>query len=449
MPGKRVQGLTRVGATMTAALVALILSAPAALAAPDYGPARPVSESGDDATRPQVAIDSDGRATVAWYGFDEDGVARIRIARIRHDNAVGPVRTISTSRADAAYPTLDVDRDGRVTVAWYSSTQTGIVRVEAVRIKADGTVGKVRTLSARGEIAFFPQVIVSPRGLATIVWQTEAPTNRIQARRMREDGTLGPVLTLDSHPRFTVKDPRLGIDGRGRVTVAWTRFDGERDQFGSRNATVRTTRLSPNGRPEPARRISPRTQNASYPQVAVDRDGRALVVWNADHIYSRSIEEDLTLGARRKISLGDGVDPPSIAMDPLGRTWAAWFRNNGSAVDVVRLSERGTVDQRHRFPPAGFATPEGPAVAVNGQGAATVLWAAFEGGTERMYAAEISAEGVASPVTPVSADGDIEEAQDAEAGPDGRFLLAWARTTNAGTRVEFTRSQNGTAAAQR
>ncbi len=435
-------GMLRTWWTIAGTLTALLVAVPAAQAGVDYTFAQALSPRGDEGLKPQAVVDSQGRTTVVWYGIAQNQV-RVKSVRIAADGTPGAVQTLSRDGTAAGYPTLAVDPQGRVTVAWYVTLNQGS-QVEGVRIGADGVAGPAQILSD-GEYAFYPQVAVDSTGVATVVWQTEHSSNRIQSRRMLADGSLEPVQTLDD-TASGVRDPTIVVDSADRATVVWGRQDGDLDSRGLNNGTIRALRLAPDGTPGATQLLSDPATDAFYPEAAVDSLGRVSVAWTGSNaIYSNRIDEAGVPGSPVQVSGPDGaINPPALGVDSQGRAVLAWLAGGGASLQVVRLGADRTAEPIQSFTPAGFAThPGAPALATDAADRTTILWGAADLGSETALGVRLGSDGSASPISRVSYFGDIGETLDVVAGPNGRVTSVWSRAFGDDTQVEFAQGGPG------
>ena len=426
-------------------LAVMAIGATTAHAAVDYGPARYLSEKGEEGLRPQVVVDSAGTATVAWYGSNGTDI-RVKARRIAADGTRGPVMTLSRPGTSAAYPRMAIDPQGRVWVVWHIAEQGAISQVEAVRLAADGKPGEVITLSQPTENSFYPQVAIDSRGVATFVWQTERTSNRIQVRRVFADGVVGELVTLDDDA-FIVRDPQIAIDSADRATVVWSRQDGDPLDNGFRNGTIRAVQLAADGTPGPARVLSPPNDDSFRPQVAVDPLGRATVVWTTiNGLVSSRLAEDGTVSPPLVLSGPDGaIDAAALAVDALGRALVAWNPADGANLHLLRLGADRVPEPVASFAAAGITTRSGPALAVDSQNRATLVWAGFDNGNERALAVRMESDGTLSRISRVSGAGDITDVQDIAVGPGDALTIAWSRDVGStGARAEFASGGPGT-----
>jgi hypothetical protein len=229
------------------------------------GPVHTLSRARLSPTCPRVAVDSSGRAAVAWLG-DENGSCANRVVQaVRLDSAgtPGPLQTLSRY-SDACdsnpppEPEVAVDDEGRATIVWSRFDGGG---VQSVRLDAAGSPGPVLALSDAS--ARFPQVAVDPDGRATVVWQRDDhPSEDIQAVRLDAAGNPGPIQILGAG-----RYPQVAVDAEGRATVVW--------------GGVRAVRLDAAGNPGPVENFSEANRIADQPEVSVAPDGQATIVWRS------------------------------------------------------------------------------------------------------------------------------------------------------------------------
>jgi hypothetical protein len=110
--------------------------------------------------------------------------------------------------------------------------------VQAVRLGAEGSPGTLHTLSEPGQDARFPQPAVDAQGRATVVWHRfDGANTRVQAVRLGAEGSPGTLHTL-SDAGQDASPPQLAVDAQGRATVVWSRSDGMKRRVQATRATI-------------------------------------------------------------------------------------------------------------------------------------------------------------------------------------------------------------------
>jgi hypothetical protein len=278
------------------------------------------SKSGWYSEEPQVAIDPLGDATVVWRSHQLAEV-RIEAVQIGADGVVGPTLTLAE---DGIKPQVAVDPQGRATVVWGAGGAGGI---EHLRISASGIPGAAATIPGTGEESLQPALAVDSEGRATVVWRdgpegdTRVDTNRIDA-----DGTAGTTQTLSAEPLGILVDPIVAIDGEGRAWVAWSRQEGEPEEF---LWSIQVARIEPFGTARAAVTVS-----------------------------------------------GPEADHAQIAPGPLGYGWIAWDAQAGShkTVQIRRLPDGGPSLGQTETLPAGSSNDYSPVPVVDAQGDLGLVW---------------------------------------------------------------------------
>ena len=155
----------------------------------NWGPTSTISDAGQNASNPDVAIDNSGNALVAWSRTDGTNI-RIQAAFRPFGGSFAAPVTISDPGFDATKPAIDFDNTGKALITWQRFDGTKL-RVQATTRTAGGagTFANEVTLSEGGEDAFNPQADAGPNVDANgvVVWTRSDGTNlRVQSSRRRD-----------------------------------------------------------------------------------------------------------------------------------------------------------------------------------------------------------------------------------------------------------------------
>ena len=343
-----------------------------------------LSQAGGDADQPDLAIDKSGRATVVWR--QDDGVDyRIQSVRLAANGTPGTIRTLSDSGNSANSPQVAVDASGRATITWNRNDGSDL-RVQAIQLAANGTPGTVRTLSRAGQSAYDPEVGADNAGRVTIAWyRSDGMNGRAQSVRLEKNGTPGAVQT-HSAPGQYAYDIHLAVAGSGSASVVWLRNDGSNDR-------VQAVHLSASRKASATRTLSGSGQDADYPQISVDNRGRATVVWERrDGSDSRIQAVRLTAsgkpGVTRTLSKpGQDASSAQVEIDRSARSTIVWYRFDGSnnRTQTVRLNPAGAPGKVQTLSQPGQNIFD-PQVAVRGTGQASIIWQRDFGANLRIQA---------------------------------------------------------------
>ncbi|MDQ3990774.1 MAG: hypothetical protein M3245_00485 [Actinomycetota bacterium] len=419
--------------TVVIALVATILGV---LPGPDVGatPPETLSAAGQKADFPEVAVDQDGDAVIVWKAFDGANF-RVQARRRSAAGALSPTQTVSAAGEDADYPQVAVDQDGDAVVVWARFDGTNS-RVQARRRSAAGALSPVQALSVAGQSANRPQVAVDQDGHAVIVWQIwDGATWRVQARRRSAGGALSPVQTLSTAGQDAYY-PQVAVDQDGHAVVVWQRFDGT-------TFSVQARRRSAAGALSPVETLSAAGQNAHVPQVAVDQDGDAVIAWHGfdgtnSRIQARRRSKAGALSAVKKLSAaGRDAHGAQVAVDQDGHAVIVWERHDGTnwRIQAMRRSAAGALSAVQTLSAAGQSADD-PHVAVDADGHAVIVWERHDGTSYRVQARRRSAAGALSAVQTLSAAGQSAQESEVAVDQDGDAVIVWRRFDGTNNRIQ-------------
>ena len=101
-------------------LLAVGLALPA-LATAEWTTPVDLSQAGQSATNPQVAVDADGNAVFTWARSDGTNT-RVQTRTRSATGVLSAVQTLSSSGQDASLPQVAVDADGNAVFTWRAPT---------------------------------------------------------------------------------------------------------------------------------------------------------------------------------------------------------------------------------------------------------------------------------------------------------------------------------------
>jgi hypothetical protein len=315
-----------------------------------------LSAAGRNAKEPQVAIDSSGDALAAWQRFD--GIAQIVQSRSRPaGGAWGATDELSEPGQDAEAPQVAVDPAGNAIAVWSRRDGSDFIVQAATRPAGGGWLGPI-DLSDEGENAEEPQVAVDPTGSAVAVWSREDGTDKIVQSSAKPAG--GAWLAPDdlSATGMDAEAPQVAVDSAGNAVAVWVSF-----------AEPPTVIVQAATRPGGGAWLGPDDlsagglSSAEAPQVAVDPAGNAAAVW-ARSTGSPTVVEAATKPAAGGwlppvplSELGNNAVEPQISLDPAGDGVAVWSRENGvnAIVQGAGFDRAGPQLRSLSIPEAGTA----------------------------------------------------------------------------------------------
>jgi hypothetical protein len=333
---------------------------------------------------PNVGVNDAGDSVYAWLTSNNAGTRSIIQGRTRSAaGTLGPVRTfldIGQSEGEVELPEVAVDADGDAIVAWTQVSVTGAERgqVKARTLSKTGVLGTPKTISqdAAGALAEFVQVEMQPDGDAVFAWQYSTPNaDQIQTRTLRPAGTLTAIRNVSG---FESIMPDFDMAPDGDSIFAYVQAD---PFAGGLQAKART--MSEAGTFGPVKSLSPRGGESLEASAALNSAGAAAAAYRVKDpvlgktkVYGRYIAADGTLGKAHTLSGNSPEDAldPDVGISNSGRAVFSWLRFAGTTdrVESKTLTAAGTLGTL-RTVGTGLKLFE-PHIAVAPSGQATATW---------------------------------------------------------------------------
>ena len=231
-----------------------------------------LSNDGQNAERPVVAVSSDGSAVVfAWEWFDGSHT----IAQTQYSTNSGANWTtadLTAAGQNANNPQVAVNGDGS-TIAYTWQRSNGSNTIVQARELTSAGLGTTTDLSAAGGNATAPQLAVNADATTIVyTWQRSNGSNTIVQGRYRGNGGTWTTADLSATGQ-DASQPRVAVGPDGKsVAFAWQRSNGSNTIIQTRyttNATKEWTNAD----------LSATGQNASLPQVVVGEGKTIAYTW--------------------------------------------------------------------------------------------------------------------------------------------------------------------------
>jgi len=368
-----------------------------------WGVAEPIH---DDGTAPEVAVDPAGNAVAVWS--QPGGISS---SRYTPGGEWGAPETISGSSQALDTATVAMDADGNAVAVWSQFFVRSNIFCEAsgpqiamsvngsafaVWAQFDGTREDVwSSRYTRGEGWRFPerietnsasrvsgpQVAVDPNGNAVAVWaHSDGTRYDIWSNRYTPSSGWGSTARrIETDNAGDALEPQLAVDTEGNAAVVWTQFDGMTFDVWSNRYTLGT------GWGTPERIENEDKGDASNPHIGVDAHGTAVAVWaqfdGKRDIWSNRYTPGTGWGAAERIEANDLGDArePRIAVDPNGSAVVVWKQPDGTGEKI--WSNRYTPSTgwggAQRIDSDDTSTRTGARVAIDANGNAVAVWSVF------------------------------------------------------------------------
>lgn len=294
-----------------------------------------------DAQRPDVVFDAAGNATAVWRRHNGMHY-QIQAALLPAGNDDWlAAQTLSAALQNADDPQVAVDAAGNTVVVWRRSNGTDYVTQAATRLVGESWQGaQTLSVTGAGRDVQAPQIAVAGNGDAVAVWSRPVGSiSTIRGAVRPAGGSWQPEEDLSASGE-TAFNPQVVLDSGGNAVVVWRHFA----------VNVQAAVRRAGGDWEAPRDLSAPGAGSSAPQVAADGGGNALAIWaRADFVQAAAY--DATPPILRAVSVpGTGfalqrlafsVDPFD-AWSPLGPpTWTFGDGTSASGARVTHTYARG------------------------------------------------------------------------------------------------------------
>jgi hypothetical protein len=419
-----------------------------------------------DQRAPAVAMDSSGRAIVAWQSEGQDGddwgvyYTRIDFGDTTPD---AEIRVNDAILGAQQRPTVAASADGKFVIAWEAIDPAGgsdaSLDIYAKAYQPNGTqLGgefKVNTVDLRDQIT--PEVTVASDGSFVVVWVgTGIPGSGSDIFAQRFDsltGAQGLEFRVNDTTLASQVSADVAADPDGNFLVTWQSVhqDGFSEGIFGRSYSNSGATLVPEFQVN-TRAEDPQTS----PAVAINALGQTVVIWRgrtddhkpvlcAQRYLMPNTDGSFVVGTETELASfseleGNGA---SAAMDIAGRTVVVWesYGEDGDGLGVYAqlVDAAGELDGGPILVHPTFTAGDqaAPAVAKAADGRFVVVWQSQDqdGSGNGIFAQRYSATGVPEGgLIDVNTTTLGDQSQPAVAmGEDGRFVVVWQGDAGDGT----------------
>jgi hypothetical protein len=301
--------------------------------------------AGPTSSGPQLAVAPDGSATAVWILHEPVGTSWTVQAKSRPAGGLqawSAAANLTSDGRSAEYPRVAVDAQGRATVAWSFFDGSGSA-VRAVHRSAGGAWSlPVDVTDDPGQVSSRIALAVDPQGNATAVWGSFKPGDGYVVRSSRRPpgGAWGAPVDLsapDGSPGFILEpDPQVVVDPQGNVNASWHDFGSSR---------LRTAHR-PTGGAWSAPVDLTAAGDLAITEMAVDPQGNVTAMWIGTNgsgetvVRSRVFDvgpllRDVAVPASAVVGqrVGMSVDPLDL-WSPVATSWAFGDGGSGSGAAV-------------------------------------------------------------------------------------------------------------------
>jgi hypothetical protein len=349
-------------------------------------PVNHLSLVGQNASSPQIAIDSFGNAIAVWYRFDgKHLIIQASVKPFGGDWQAVP-DDLSLAEQDGFNPQIAIDPAGNATVIWEQFHGDHSIIQASTKPYGGKWQAIPETLSLPGYNASAPRVAMDSFGNAIAVWQSSNGRHSlIQASTKPFQGKWQAVPDTLSLSDQDATHPQIVIDSYAGATVVWQSFNGKDFII---QVSSKFFQGSWQAIPED---VSLPNHHAFFPQIAVDAFGNAIIVWNQfDKDYGMIQASEKAFGGKWQ-AVPDTLSPsgrnalaPRIAIDAFGNATAVWECFDANKLKCIHASTK-IFGESWQVMPDTLSLPEdhnvNPQIAIDSMGNILVIWNSYKGFT--------------------------------------------------------------------
>lgn len=183
-----------------------------------------LSTPGATASQQSLGMDSNGNSVIVWSYFNGSN-SIIQSSNLHFGDGWSSATDISTLTEDSYIPQIAVDSTGRATVVWTGFNGTNFV-AQAASADASGVWGSPIVISANGADVNNISIAVDPSGNVTALWDyNDGVNSSIQSATLPLGGSWSTPVTVSSVGDYAYL-PVVALDGSGRAVAAWLETSG-------------------------------------------------------------------------------------------------------------------------------------------------------------------------------------------------------------------------------
>ncbi|MDG6226195.1 MAG: hypothetical protein QCI82_11880 [Candidatus Thermoplasmatota archaeon] len=333
-----------------------------------------LTAGGFNSLSPRIAVNGNGNATVVWRysdGIRYNVVARNYFPGIGWDTGYD----LETMSGDVQNPQVDMNDDGYAIAVW--SQDDGTYHSIYANVYTPGTGwGSAELVENGGDGAYAPQVVLSPDGVAVVVWyQSNGAMYDIWANTYTITAGWGDAELIETYDTGNAFGPMIDMDGSGNAMAVWRQQDGTIYNVVSNRYTSGsgwgTAEIIETGDGQ----VQPPTN------VALDDDGNALATWSQwdgskYNIISNRFTPSEGWGEEERIDHGDETSETShTAMDAAGNAIAVWRQYDGGFYSIyANRFVKGSGWGKAELIETRIGSADVPRVSVDPSGDAIAVW---------------------------------------------------------------------------
>lgn len=312
----------------------------------------PIQLSSNDSIFPRVQIDADGKGVALWQERASPTTFRIATSSFIPASGWSTATHISSASKIQMCPKTTISSNGRTVAVWNIPTVPGPffgIAVQGSFYSANSGWSTPVIISNTQHDATIPSVGASSTGEALAVWvarQATGGVGLVQAATLSTVGTWGSPVTL-SDGDLEASYPKIAMNNAGQAVVVW-----QAKEPGSSTVSGRAIVRSAGGTWGSI--LSFASSGVSYPEVSINSGGKAVAIWiesrETDALLKASIYSSgswlspQTVSSESKVALH-----PEIRVNTDGSACVVWQSDDLAGIMQI-LSARLDTDNNWSAP---------------------------------------------------------------------------------------------------
>ncbi|MBI3604397.1 MAG: hypothetical protein HY202_00010 [Nitrospirae bacterium] len=347
----------------------------------------------------QIAMDVTGNAIAVWEQYDPGAAGNTNITSIwanRYTAGTGwGTATVIENRVSIAFaPQVAINANGDAMVAWRQGDNfSGYSIWGNLYIAGTGWSTNVQIDSGAGGFDNPPQIAMDAAGNVIAVWTKS--NGAIWANRYTAGTGWGTPASLVTSGR----DPRIAMNAGGDAFVVWDTYDSVNANYSIWSKRyIAGTSFSAGWQPDEL--IDPRIDigSAGAPQIAISAAGEGTAVWSrcvgttttTCHIYAIQHPAATVWGMTVPIDNNTGTAGASkIAVNANGDAFAVWYQFDGTRYNIWsnrRLAADTTWGTAELIETNNAGSAYDPQIVVDPNGNALSVWRQNDGTLNNIWA---------------------------------------------------------------
>ena len=312
-------------------------------------PAISISETGQPVYAPKVTINENDKAIIIWRRLDASSITRVQVASSQDGGATWALpMTLSDPAYNTYTPHVTMNVNGKNAIAVWRISDGSNDRIQAVLSDDNGKSWSAPFyLSELGKDAATPQAAINDDSIVVIWREFDGSNDIIKTTSSQNNGNTWSIPIPISHAGYNARNNQLSMNAK-KVVAIWKQHDGVNDRVqvsSSRDGGISWSApifLSEEG------------ENAAIPQISVNACDEAIAIWKQyDGVNDRiqaSSSRDGGISWSIPIFLSaaeEDADDPFIVTNAEGNGIAIWSRFDGSG-DVIQTASQIKVDASYK-----------------------------------------------------------------------------------------------------